>query len=502
MKILLLYPEFPDTFWSFKHALKFIDKKAGTPPLGLLTIAAMLPHGWEKRLVDVNIRPLQDSDLDWADWVMISGMVVQRDSAFELIQRAKDAGKKVIAGGPLFTSEYESFPLVDHFVLNEGEVTLPQFLLDYQQGTLKHIYDTSEHPDIEKTPPPLWALADLKQYATMSIQFSRGCPFNCDFCNVTAMLGHKPRTKSAKQLIHELDDLYQIGWREPVFIVDDNFIGNKKILKQEVLPALIEWRKGKVGVPFNTEVSINLSDDYELMDLMVRAGFNEVFVGIETPNEESLAECSKTQNRNRDLVQSVKKIQRAGMQVQGGFIVGFDSDNETIFEKQANFIMKSGITTAMIGLLQAPAGTKLYDRMKKEGRLLGEMTGDNGDGSTNIIPRLDLHLLQNGYKRLISYLYTPKAYYQRAKLFLQTVQPPKVQIYLDWNYVRALFRSIVSLGIKGVERVEYWKLFFWALFRKPSIFPQAITLAIYGHHFRTLAEQLFKEKLPELIPLE
>jgi len=502
MKILLLYPEFPDTFWSFKHALKFIDKKAGTPPLGLLTIAAMLPHGWEKRLVDVNIRPLQDSDLEWADWVMISGMVVQRDSAFELIQRAKNAGKKVIAGGPLFTSEYESFPLVDHFVLNEGEITLPQFLLDYQQGTVKHIYDTSEHPDIGKTPPPLWALADLKQYATMSIQFSRGCPFNCDFCNVTAMLGHKPRTKSAKQLIQELDDLYQIGWREPVFIVDDNFIGNKKILKQEVLPALIEWRKGKVGVPFNTEVSINLSDDYELMDLMVRAGFNEVFVGIETPNEDSLAECSKTQNRNRDLVQSVKKIQRAGMQVQGGFIVGFDADNETIFEKQANFIMKSGITTAMIGLLQAPAGTKLYDRMKKEGRLLGEMTGDNGDGSTNIIPRLDLQLLQNGYKRLISYLYTPKAYYQRAKLFLQTVQPPKVQIYLDWNYVRALFRSIVSLGIKGVERVEYWKLFFWALFHKPSIFPQAITLAIYGHHFRTLAEQLFKEKLPDLIPLD
>jgi len=500
MKILLLYPEFPDTFWSFKHALKFIDKKAGTPPLGLLTIAALLPHGWEKRLVDVNIRPLMDADLNWADWVMISGMVVQRDSAIALIQRAKDAGKTIIAGGPLFTSEYENFPLVDHFVLNEGEVTLPQFLMDYQQGTLKRIYQTDQHPDIEKTPPPLWALADLKQYATMSIQFSRGCPFNCDFCNVTAMLGHKPRTKSAKQLIQELDDLYQIGWREPVFIVDDNFIGNKKILKQEVLPALIEWRNGKTGVPFNTEVSINLSDDAELMELMVRAGFNEVFVGIETPNEESLAECSKTQNRNRDLVQSVKRIQRAGMQVQGGFIVGFDSDHENIFEKQANFIMQAGITTAMIGLLQAPSGTRLYDRMKKEGRLLGEMTGDNGDGSTNIIPRLDLHLLQNGYRKLVSYLYTPQAYYQRAKLFLQTVQPPKVQLYLDLNYVRAMFRSIVTLGIRGVERVEYWKLFFWALFRKPRIFPQAITLAIYGHHFRTLAEQLFKEKRPELSP--
>ncbi|PKN84907.1 MAG: B12-binding domain-containing radical SAM protein [Chloroflexi bacterium HGW-Chloroflexi-8] len=502
MKILLLYPEFPDTFWSFKHALKFIDKKAGTPPLGLLTIAAMLPHGWEKRLVDVNIHPLQDSDLEWADWVMISAMVVQRDSAHELIERAKNAGKIVIAGGPLFSTEYESFPLVDHFVLNEGEITLPQFMMDYHLGSLKRVYTSDEHPDLEKTPAPLWELADLKQYATMSIQFSRGCPFNCDFCNITVMLGHRPRTKSAKQLISELDGLYQLGWREPVFIVDDNFIGNKKILKEEVLPALIEWRKGKVGVPFNTEVSINLSDDGELMEMMVQAGFNEVFVGIETPNEESLVECSKKQNQNRDLVQSVKRIQRAGMEVQGGFIVGFDSDTESIFEKQANFIMKSGITTAMIGLLQAPTGTRLYDRMKKEGRLLGEMTGDNGDGSTNIIPRLDLAVLKRGHQRLISYLYTPKAYYQRAKSFLQTVQPPKVQIYMDWNYIRALFRSIISLGIQGVERVEYWKLFFWALFKKPRIFPQAITLAIYGHHFRTLAEQLFKEKLPDLFALE
>jgi radical SAM superfamily enzyme YgiQ (UPF0313 family) len=374
--------------------------------------------------------------------------------------------------------------------------------MDHLNGRMERVYSAKEYPDIQKTPPPLWELADLKRYATMSIQFSRGCPFNCDFCNVTAMLGHKPRTKTAAQLIQELDSLYQLGWREPVFIVDDNFIGNKRILKEEVLPALITWRKGKVGVPFNTEVSINLADDRELMALMVQAGFNEVFVGIETPNEDSLAECSKTQNRNRDLVESVKRIQQAGIEVQGGFIVGFDSDNESIFKKQADFIMESGITTAMIGLLQAPAGTKLYDRMKKEGRLLGEMTGDNGDGSTNIIPRLDLKVLQNGYQKLVSYLYTPKAYYRRAKSFLERVQPPKVQIYLNWNYTRAMFRSIVALGIKGVERAEYWKLFLWALFRKPSIFPQAITLAIYGHHFRTLAEQLFQEKQLELSTLK
>ncbi len=332
MKVLFLYPEFPDTFWSFKHALKFIDKKASNPPLGLLTIAAMLPSNWEKRLVDVNVQTLTQDDLAWADWVMISAMVVQRESAKELIQRCKTAGKTIIAGGPLFTSEYAEFPDVDHFILNEGELTLPVFLQDWSHGTEQRIYQSDQYADIQTTPAPLWELADLSQYATMSIQFSRGCPYNCDFCNVTAMLGHKPRTKTAQQLIRELDDLYALGWRDQVFVVDDNFIGNKKVLKQDVLPALIEWQKGKTGIPFNTEVSINLADDAVLMRMMVDAGFNTVFVGIETPNEESLAECSKSQNRNRDLVKSVHAIQRAGIQVQGGFIVGFDSDTPSIFQ--------------------------------------------------------------------------------------------------------------------------------------------------------------------------
>ena len=272
--------------------------------------------------------------------------------------------------------------------------------------------------------------------------------------------------------------------------MDDNFIGNKKILKESLLPALIKWQQGKTRIAFNTEVSINLADDPKLMELMVAAGFNTVFVGIETPNEESLIECSKSQNRNRDLVESVHQIQRAGIQVQGGFIVGFDSDTESIFDRQADFIQRSGIVTAMIGLLQAPAGTRLYDRMKKEGRLLGEMTGDNGDGSTNIIPRLDIEVLQNGYRSLIQYLYTPKIYYRRVLTFLETLEPPQIKIKIDWTYFKALLRSMVTLGIKGVERVEYWKLFFWALFRKPRTFPTAITLAIYGHHFRTLADQI------------
>ncbi|MBE0684445.1 MAG: B12-binding domain-containing radical SAM protein, partial [Anaerolineaceae bacterium] len=426
----------PDTFWSFKHALKFIDKKASNPPLGLITIAAMLPENWQKRLVDLNIEPLTEEALTWADFVMVSAMVVQRESTHQVIARCKEAGKTVIAGGPIFTGEYEDFPLVDHFILNEGEITLPLFLNDWERGTLQRIYQTSKFADMSTTPPPMWELLNLKEYATMSLQFSRGCPFDCEFCNVTALLGHQPRTKNAQQLIIELDNLYALGWRDSIFLVDDNFIGNKKIIKQELLPALIQWRKGKNGIPFSTEASINLADDPQLMDLMAKAGFNAVFIGIETPNNNSLVECNKKQNLNRDLVESVKIIQRAGMMVQGGFIVGFDSDTNTIFEQQENFIRKAGITTAMIGLLQAPSGTRLYKRLLGEGRLLGEMTGDNADGSTNIIPHLDVQFLKSGYIKLVKQLYHPKDYYRRCLMLLKTIKTPEIRRGIDVSYVR------------------------------------------------------------------
>src|SRR5512133_2807619 len=360
MNILLVYPEFPDTFWSFKHALKFVHKKAGSPPLGLLTVAAMLPSAWKKRLVDLNVTHLTDEDLAWADYAFISAMVVQRESARAVIQRCKLAGVKVVAGGPLFTMEHDKFPAVDHFVLNEAEATLAPFLRDLEQGQAQRVYTSQEFPDIHQTPVPLWKLANLKHYDTLSIQFSRGCPFDCDFCNVTALLGHFPRTKTAEQIVAELDSIYALGWRKSIFFVDDNFIGNKKVVKTEVLPALIAWRKGKTGMPFSTEVSINLADDPLLLNLMVRAGFDTVFVGIETPNADSLAECSKNQNKGRDLVESVKRLQRAGLQVQGGFIVGFDHDSPSIFQRQIDFIQQSGIVTAMVGLLQAPLGTRLY----------------------------------------------------------------------------------------------------------------------------------------------
>ena len=358
MNILLIYPEFPDTFWSFKHALKFVHKKSSSPPLGLLTVAAMLPSTWDKRLVDMNITRLKKSDLDWADMVLVSAMTVQRNSVIEVLQLAKQAGKTIVAGGPLFTAEPEAFPEVDHLILNEAEITLPMFLSDLGRGKPQRIYQTDEYADITTTPVPLWELINQSQYDSLSLQFSRGCPFNCDFCNVTALLGHRMRLKSTEQLIAELDKIYSLGWRRGIFIVDDNFIGNKRILKEEVLPALIEWRKGKKGCLFTTEASVNLADDDTLIELMVKAGFTQVFVGIETPDDGALAECSKSQNRNRDLVSSVKKLQQMGLQVMGGFIVGFDSDDDTIFDRMIDFIQRSGIVTAMVGLLQAPVGTQ------------------------------------------------------------------------------------------------------------------------------------------------
>lgn len=488
MNALLIYPEFPDTFWSFKHALKFVRKKAAHPPLGLLTVAAMLPEAWDKRLVDANVAPLTQEDLDWADIVLIGAMTAQRDSCRQIIDRCKEADLPVVAGGPLFTGEHEDFPQVDYFVLNEAELTLPPFLADLEQGCPRRVYTTTEFADIHQTPIPLWELVNLKRYASMSIQFSRGCPYDCEFCNVTALFGHRPRVKTAPQIIAELDALYARGWRQGIFFVDDNFIGNKRILKQEILPALIAWRQEKVGVPFNTEVSINLVDDEELMDLMVQAGFTSVFVGIETPDEDSLAECNKFQNRNRDLVESVRRLHRAGLQVQGGFIVGFDSDKPSIFQRQIDFIQNSGIVTAMVGLLQAPPGTRLYKRLKQEGRLLARSSGDNVDGTTNIIPKMNIDMLRDGYRTILNHIYSPQHYYERVRTFLEEYDPPKINPPIDLSYIGALFRSIYELGLKGVERVHYWRLFFWALFRRPRLFPLAITLSIYGFHFRRVCE--------------
>jgi len=488
MHVLLVYPRFPDTFWSFRHALRFISKRASLPPLGLITVASMLPDDWELKLVDMNVTNLRRRHLEWADYALISAMMVQRDSAEEVIERCHAHGVRTVAGGPLFTSLPEEFPQVDHLVLGEGEVTIKPFLEDLRTGNPKRVYEAERFPELAETPPPRWDLLNLKHYSDMSVQYSRGCPYDCEFCDITTLFGHRPRTKSAEQIVAELDGLHEVGWRGGVFFVDDNFIGNRRKLKQEILPALADWRVGKRGFRFHTEVSINLADDPDLMDMMVEAGFDTVFVGIETPDEDALKECNKFQNQGRDLVASVKTLQRAGLQVQGGFIVGFDSDTPGIFQRQIEFIQRSGIVTAMVGLLQVLPGTKLHTRMADEGRLLNEASGNNTDASLNFLPKMDPEVLRRGYRNLVQQLYSPKVYYERVRTFLREYKKPQViQRKLGWNYIAAFFRSIWVLGVVGSERFEYWKLLLWTLFRRPSLFVDAVTLAIYGYHFRKVS---------------
>ena len=495
LKILLVYPQYPDTFWSFKHALRFISKKAAFPPLGLLTVAAMLPEEWDKKLIDMNVTSLADKDIRWADYVFISAMAVQKESALQVIKRCKQLNTMMVAGGPLFTMSPEEFPEIDHLVLNEAEITIPQFLKDLEKGQAKPVYTTTEWPEIEVTPVPAWNLLNSKRYSSLSIQYSRGCPFDCEFCDIVVLNGHKPRTKGKEQLIKELDAIHKLGWRNSVFIVDDNFIGNKRKLKSEILPAVAEWMKKKKH-PFSlfTEASINLSDDEELMRLMVKAGFNTVFVGIETPNEDSLLECGKMQNKNRNMVDAVKKMQNFGLQVHGGFIVGFDSDPVNIFENQINFIQKSGIVTAMVGLLNAPPGTKLHKRLKSENRLVKNFSGDNTDCSMNFIPKMNYEVLMDGYHKILKTIYSPAHFYERVKTFLREYKPQtKRSSFPQTEEIRALVRSMWVLGIKEKGRTYYWKLLAWTMFKRPKSFPLSVSLSIYGFHFRKVVEAYTKQ---------
>jgi radical SAM superfamily enzyme YgiQ (UPF0313 family) len=489
MNILLVYPEYPDTFWSFKHALKFVSKKASFPPLGLLTVAALLPSYYNKKLIDMNTTTLKDKDILWADFIFISAMSVQSRSADNVISRCNILKRKVVAGGPHFTSNFENYNNVDYLVLKEAEITLPQFINDLNKGNPKHVYTADQWADITSTPLPLWNLISTNKYSSMNLQYSRGCPYDCEFCDITVLYGRKPRTKTKEQVIAELDQLYFTGWKGPVFFVDDNFIGNKSKLKKEILPAIAEWMKKRKN-PFylNTEASINLADDEKLMQLMVEAGFEAVFIGIESPNEDSLLECNKIQNRNRDLISSIKKIQKYGLEVQGGFIVGFDNDPPSIFDKLTEFIQESGIVTAMVGLLNAPKGTRLHKRMQNEKRLLDDFTGDNTDFSINFIPKMDSEILLDGYKKILATIYSPKYYYERTLRFLKDFEPGKKKIFhINFSYVKALFKSIIKLGIIGKERIYYWKLFFWSLCVKPKLFSLAILFTIYGFHFRRIS---------------
>lgn len=490
MNILLIAPETPTTFWSYRHALRFIRRRALLPPLGLLTVAGTLPRSWNLRLIDMNVASLSDADIEWADYAMISAMILEADSVRAVAARCAAIGTPMIAGGPLFTTGHERFPEINHLVLGEAELIMPQLIGDMQSRSLDRIYRADARPDLTSSPLPRWDLVDFKAYALMPVQFSRGCPFDCDFCDITVMYGRTPRTKTPQQVIRELDALLDHGWDDSIFIVDDNFIGHKR-KAAELLDAIIEWRrKRRVRSTFTTEASVNLADAPELLSRMIKAGFKQVFIGIETPNVNSLIECSKVQNTRRDLGTSIQRIQNAGMEVLGGFIVGFDGDGPGIFEQQFRFIQSSGIVTAMVGLLNALPQTRLYARLKEEGRLLRESTGNNLDAVLNFVPGLDRDVLLDGYRTLVKRLYAPGAFYARAATFLRAYRPSKPAGRVTREEVVACLRSFWVLGVRSRGRIAYWSFVVRTFLRHPHKFAKAMDVAIRGHHFRRIASAL------------
>ncbi len=488
MKILLVYPLCPDSFWSFKHALKFISRKAAVPPLGLITVAAMLPAEWEKKLIDLNISSLSTSDVQWADYIFISAMYIQKESVNAIISVCEKFNKKIVAGGPLFTQEYLNYPNIHHFVLNEAELTMPFFLSDIANGRPQRVYRTNKFAELSLSPVPDYTLLNLKDYAFLNLQISRGCPFACDFCEITTLFGHKVRMKKAQQVIDELNLIYKLNWRGTVSIVDDNFIGNLKEVKNNLLPKIRAWMQlHKYPFSFSIQSSINLADDAELMRLLIESGFNAAFIGIETPDTVSLQSCNKIQNNNRDLLLSVKRIQQAGIQVSGGFIVGFDSDTPSIFKRQIDFIQQSGIVSAMVGLLNAPKNTKLFQRLKRENRLPKESTGNNTDFSINFVPKMDYDELIAGYRKILSSIYSIKPYYQRVRRSLENYNRLyKGKKRVTFSLFKAFLKSVFVIGVVNKGRREYWKLLLWTFLHHPGLLIDAITYTVYGYHFRTI----------------
>jgi radical SAM superfamily enzyme YgiQ (UPF0313 family) len=487
MKVLLVNPEFPDTYWSFRHALPFEGTRSAFPPLGLLTVSALLPQSWERRLVDLNVQSLKSRDIEWADMIFATAMLVQKDSLREVVQRCKARGKRVVLGGPYVTTTVEELPDADHIFLGEAETTIPQFVDDLARGEAKRTYQAAERPPLSATPLAHFQLANMKRYSAMSVQYSRGCPFSCEFCDIIEIYGRVPRTKSNQQMIAEFDALRDLGWRGTVFIVDDNFIGNKKNVRQ-LLPEIAKWQKAN-GHPFSlmTESSVNLADDELLLESMRDAGFRSVFVGIETPVEESLKEAQKSQNRG-NLLDSVKKIQSYGMEVMAGFIVGFDNDPEDIFERQIDFIRQSAIPLAMVGLLNALPDTQLWKRLEREGRLLGEASGNNTVCSLNFKTRMDPKLLIQGYQKIMRTIYSPREYYARAldsmRRTARIISEP--QRYNPFKALASFTRIMVTLGVLDRERGEFWRFFTQTLIKHRQTFVHSLRLAAMGYHFRKL----------------
>jgi radical SAM superfamily enzyme YgiQ (UPF0313 family) len=491
-KILMVYPKIPTTYWSFDHALPFIGKKAALPPLGLMTVAAMLPRQYEVRLIDLNVTTLVREDIEEADIVFVSAMIVQKQSFEEMVSLCGECGRPVVAGGPYPISSYREIEGVDFFVLDEAELTLPRFLADLEAGHPHKLYRDPGKPEITGTPVPRFDLIDVSMYDSMPLQYSRGCPYSCEFCDIIEMFGHVQRTKTAEQFLRELDAVKESGFRGTVFIVDDNFVGNHRKVK-ELLRALIAWQK-QHGFPFAffTEASIDLAQDDELLDFMVEASFSMVFVGIETPDEATLAYTQKRQNLKSPILESVEKIQRRGIEVTGGFILGFDTDAPDIFDRQINFIQQAGIPISMVGLLTALPNTQLWRRLEQEGRLKqGNTTGNNTHIlGMNFVPRMQESTLIDGYKRVLSELYSPKRYFERCITLLRRLPPrSKAVRSTSWVEIKALLLSLLKQGFSSYG-LHYWRYLLAALLTRPTLFPDAVALAIKGFHLFTITGEI------------
>lgn len=507
--VLLVYPEFEPSFWSFKYALRYVGKMSAMPPLGLLTIAGMFPEGYFLRLVDMNVRPLTDRDIAWADLVCTSSMIVQRRSQARVIARCKRAGKPVVAGGPHPTSYEEEMDGVDYLLLGEVETTFVPFLRDLESGTARRITAPPDRPAITQTPLPRYDLVRMRQYGAMLLQFSRGCPFDCEFCDITKLYGRIPRTKSNDQMLGEFQSVYDLGYRGSLFLVDDNFIGNRRDALR-FLKAFIEWQRLH-DYPFTlfTEASMNLVEHEELMDAMVAAGFTAVFVGIETPTPEALVITKKKQNVGKTdpeyPLHAVQTLQHKGLEVLGGFILGLDGDKPDAFDAHIQFIRAAAIPTAMEGMLTALKGTDLYKRLQAEGRLLGDTTGQNISTQLNFIPEMPAEALIEGYKRVLDTIYDRglKNYFQRCWDMFQSldrrVHPASAHTPLTAG--QAIRFCIYTLGqMLSAEGPAYLRFLLRVLWNKPALLPEALAFGAKGHHLRKVTEYVlavdaFKEEL-------
>ncbi|WP_455382059.1 B12-binding domain-containing radical SAM protein [Salinispira pacifica] len=496
--LLLVYPEIPATYWSYKHALSFIGKRALMPPLGLATIAAMVPEQLSCRILDMNVEPLTDDDLLSADLVLLSAMLVQRESFQSVVSRCNRLGVPVAAGGPYPTSCPEEMGGVDHLVLNEGETTFPRFIRDYQLGRADAVYSDTDRPDIRTSPVPRYDLLSLEWYDTIPFQFSRGCPFRCEFCDIVHLFGNVPRTKTPEQFIRELDAAYRTGFRGSAFVVDDNFIGNRRQVKA-LLRAVASWQEIH-GMPYHfaTEASIDLAQDDELLDLMVSAGFVMTFIGIESPSESSLSEAGKAQNLRLDVVEAVRKIQSRGIEVTAGFIIGFDTDPEDIFDRQITFVDELDVPIAMVGLLMALPHTRLYQRLEREGRIIEGSNGNNTHGLTlNFTPRRELAELAAGYRRVLREIYRPRNYFARCLRLLRHYpehmpnEEKRADRKIGFREITGLVRSLVRQGFSwyGLSYIMYVVR---ALLLKPAYVVRVFTMAVQGHHFFTITRELLR----------